>query len=315
MNNLPQMFAELSDSGGHLVATEQNTPGGWTLEQHSHDSTSLALIAEGGWNYVVLQEESQIPSIPRLRDSSMYPAIRRLDSLIHDAGCRTALYMTWGWKYGGIQVVDGDSSPPFRDYFEMQDSVTAAYQRIAAEISALLLPAGEGWDRARCLDSLVNLWQADSEHATVEGSYLSACVFYAAFFHATPVGNPFYAGLDTADAVFCQRVAAWVVLGIGERPGSSLASPMSISASPNPFARVATLRFSLGRSERTDVEVFDAGGRKVRTLSDGILASGCHSIAWDARDNQGKQVSAGIYIVQVRSSEQTLSQKLILVRR
>jgi hypothetical protein len=275
----------------------------------------LSKIAHGGWNYVVLQEQSQIPSIPRLRDSSMYPAIRRLDSLIHEAGCRTALYMTWGWKYGGIQVVGQDSSPPFRDYFEMQDSVTAAYQRIAAEISALLLPAGEGWDRARCLDSLVDLWQADSEHATVEGSYLNACVFFATFFHVTPVGNPFYAGLDTADALFCQRVAEWAVLGIGERPGSSRASPMSISASPNPFVRATSIQFSLSRSEVTDIKVFDIQGRKVRNLSKRVLISGSHIVAWDARDDQREQVSPGIYIVQVHSSEQTFSRKLVLVSR
>ena len=318
-NNLPQMFAELSDSGGRAVVTDQNTPGGWTLKQHSHDSTSRAKIAMGGWNYVVLQEQSQIPSIPRLRDDSMYPAVRCLDSLIHAAGCSTALYMTWGWKNGGVMAIGPDSSPPFRDYFEMQDSVATAYQRIAAEVSALVLPAGMGWTRARRLDSLVDLWQADNSHATVEGSYLAACVFYAEFFHASPVGIPFTAGLSPEYARFCQECADWTVLGVSEgryggQPRSGIVDPMAVRVSPNPGCGPVTIRCCLKRHGTVRLRVFDLEGRRVFESAAGMQTGEPQVFCWDARDDRGRRVSPGVYVVEVSAGDQTGRRRLVLIR-
>ena len=93
----------LAQSAGKTAVTDQNTPGGYTLTQHSQDSTSLAKIALGTFHYVVLQEQSQIPTIEYWRYNAMYPTARFLDSLIHSAGESTAFYMTWGRKYGGTQ--------------------------------------------------------------------------------------------------------------------------------------------------------------------------------------------------------------------
>ena len=57
--DVPQAFSNLVVSAGYeapFVLT--NCPGGYTLLSHLNDSTSLALIATGGWDYVVLQEQS-----------------------------------------------------------------------------------------------------------------------------------------------------------------------------------------------------------------------------------------------------------------
>jgi hypothetical protein len=58
-NDLPQLFYNLSLSGNHPVIKDMSAIGGYTLEQHSTNPTTLSKIAHGGWNYVVLQEQSQ----------------------------------------------------------------------------------------------------------------------------------------------------------------------------------------------------------------------------------------------------------------
>jgi hypothetical protein len=148
----------------------------------------------------------------------MYPAARLLDSLIRRQGAQTVFYMTWGWKYGGQQSYKDSTSPDFRDYFEMQESVRVAYQEIAGELSAVMSPVGLAFARARHIDSLVDLWQTDFCHATLEGTYLGACVFYAVLHGANPVGLDFYGGLSPETARFCQEVAWQTVSGIAEAP-------------------------------------------------------------------------------------------------
>ena len=56
-------------------------------------------IADGGWDYVVLQEQSTAPAMPTGQVArEVYPAARTLDSLVHAASpdARVIFYMTWG---------------------------------------------------------------------------------------------------------------------------------------------------------------------------------------------------------------------------
>ena len=71
---------------------------------------------------------------------------------------------------------------------------------------------------------MVRLWQDDECHATLEGTYLGACVFYAVLFAANPEGLEFYGGLSPEVARFCQDVAWQTVSGIEESPRPQAAS-------------------------------------------------------------------------------------------
>jgi len=218
VNDLPGLFGGLSEAGGRPVRTDASTFGGYSLEDHTNTQATLDKIAQDSWSFVVLQEQSVIPTIHCWRYNSMYPAARLLDSLIQLQGARTAFYMTWGRKYGGQQSYGDSLSPDFRDYFEMQESLRVAYQEIAVELSAAMSPVGMAFARARHIDSLVDLWQGDYSHATLEGTYLGACVFYAVLHLANPTGLQFYGGLDSATAQFCQEVAWQTVSVVAEAP-------------------------------------------------------------------------------------------------
>jgi len=91
-------------------------------------------------------------------------------------------------------------------------------------------------------------------------------------------------------------------------PGASLA------AAPNPFGASAAIRFSLSRTGEAQVAVFDAAGRRIRTLTDGLAAAGTHRLVWDGRDARGREVPAGVYFVQLRTREGAEARKLHRLR-
>jgi Domain of unknown function (DUF4886) len=213
-NNLPQLFTDLAASGGKTVETDRNTPGGFTLYEHSQDAASLAKIAQGGWDYVVLQEQSQYPTIEYYRINFMYPGARSLDQRITDVNAKTMFFMTWGREYGGKQVINGHGSPPFSDYFEMQEALRAAYVGISDELSAQVAPVGMAWQCALTLNSPVDLWTGDHSHPTYQGSYLAACVFYAKVFNESPIGLPFIGTLPADTALLLQFAGHHTVFSI-----------------------------------------------------------------------------------------------------
>jgi len=64
---------------------------------------------------------------------------------------------------------------------------------------------------------------------------------------------------------------------------------------PNPFTARTSIGFTLARAGAVRLEVFDVGGRRVRTIADGSYDAGRHDVAWDGRDDAGRAVAAGNY--------------------
>ncbi len=85
---------------------------------------------------------------------------------------------------------------------------------------------------------------------------------------------------------------------------------------PNPAYGNIIIAYQLPKHSKVSLKVYDAGGRIVKTLVDGINKSGNHSITWDGRDDLGKKVSSGIYYISlsIDGTEDVLVKKTILLR-
>lgn len=204
-NDLPNVVSELAAGEGRTLSTTLVAEGGWSLGDHVNSSGTMNLAESESWDYVVLQEQSVIPSLAEYREDFMFPAARVLDKAISEAGAETLLYMTWGRENGMADV-------GFATYTAMQDQVTIGYRALGEELGAQVLPAGVSWQRAIGRDPQLDLWAPDGSHPTVAGTYLTACVVYAAIFEESPVGAFYRAGLSRSDAQTLQEVAAEVVL-------------------------------------------------------------------------------------------------------
>jgi hypothetical protein len=205
VNDLPGTFAKLAKSGGHKVEVGMSAPGGWTLQQHASSSDTLNLLIGSKWDYVSLQEQSQIPSLAGDRESIMYPAVRILATRIKENGAQPVLFLTWAHK-------DGWPENGMSNYEVMQSNVIQGYLSIANELHAKVAPVGYTWLMELRQNPLMNLWQADGIHPTEAGTYLAACVFYATLFHESPVGLSYHGSLSSETTVELQRIAVKTVL-------------------------------------------------------------------------------------------------------
>ena len=77
--------------------------------------------------------------------------------------------------------------------------------------------------------------------------------------------------------------------------------------------RTAELKiaFTLPHAEDTDLGIYDLSGRLVRSLQHGRLAAGTHRFAWDARDDTGRRVAAGVYFVHFDAAARHLEAKRV----
>jgi len=85
-------------------------------------------------------------------------------------------------------------------------------------------------------------------------------------------------------------------------------------ARPNPMASATTLRLDLPRSAPARVRIYDAAGRCLRTLVDGMLPAGQHPLHWDGRDASGTPAAAGLYWARVAIEDQERAMRIVVVR-
>jgi hypothetical protein len=86
---------------------------------------------------------------------------------------------------------------------------------------------------------------------------------------------------------------------------------------PNPTSSGASLRFGVSSREaglRALVRVHDLAGRLVRTVQDGPLAAGVHTLTWDLRDAAGHVVAPGVYLVRAETGDFRTVRRVIVVR-
>jgi hypothetical protein len=85
-------------------------------------------------------------------------------------------------------------------------------------------------------------------------------------------------------------------------------------AGANPFSGAVRMQLRLPLRAPARVAVFDATGRLVRTLLDGPLDAGAHSVTWDGRDTAGEGVASGVYFLRMQSSGSAVTRKVTRIR-
>jgi hypothetical protein len=166
--------------------------GGYTLERHWTDGKALEKIHEGGWDYVVLQEQSQTPVTGK---EKFYEFARKFDEEIRRSGAKTILLMTW-------------ERPDSIMYGVTTANMAASFTALGTELGARVAPAGLAFERSLRGKPELVLCSQDG-HPTVEGTYLAACVLYGTIFQQSPVGNQFSEkSISTETRAYLQQAAA-----------------------------------------------------------------------------------------------------------
>jgi len=83
---------------------------------------------------------------------------------------------------------------------------------------------------------------------------------------------------------------------------------------PNPFNPATTLRYDLPQRTDVTITIYDILGRHVRTLVRDLEEPGFKSVIWDGRNNIHEQVSAGVYLYQLRAGDFIQTRKMVVLK-
>ena len=189
-NDLPGLIAGLAATRGKTLRHRLIIAGGASLRTHWNAGGALTAVREGGYDAVVLQEQS---TLPVKNAGRMHENVRLFDEAITAAGAETVLYMTWARR----------NAP------ESQQAISDAYTAIGRELGATVVPVGLAWQHFLGQHEQPVLHDRDQSHPTPAGSYLAACAFLAVLFGENPVGIASdITGLNSTDLTALQQ-ASW----------------------------------------------------------------------------------------------------------
>lgn len=94
-----------------------------------------------------------------------------------------------------------------------------------------------------------------------------------------------------------------------EEPEQPVRSEIPLRLAPNPTQGSTLVSYQLTRPEQVSCVVYDATGRTVDVLFDGVQDAGAHSLSWDA-----SRLSPGVYLCQVVSATGSSFSRLVKTR-
>lgn len=210
-NDLPNMLRQLALSLGDDVTVASSAPGGHTLFEHASYAPTLTAIGSQDWDFVVMQEQSQLGALPVEATNTEIGAIQLIEDIEANYECTyPVFYMTWGRQNG--DDLNCDAFPFMCTYNGMQQALQENYVYLANMNDAYVSPVGVAWKVVRDTQPSINLYQPDGSHPSVEGTYLAACVFYCTLFQESCVDATFNSSLPAGTAAILRNIASATVL-------------------------------------------------------------------------------------------------------
>ena len=83
---------------------------------------------------------------------------------------------------------------------------------------------------------------------------------------------------------------------------------------PNPFNPITTLQYDLPEDVNVKIMIYDLMGREVKTLVNNQLSAGYKSVSWNAKNNLGQPVSAGMYLYRISAGDFQSVKKMVLLK-
>ena len=197
VNDLPQIIHDVALSAGDTLVFDSYTPGGYQLIDHSTDAISQNKIMTGGWDYVVIQGQSQEPITSYNQFSNGGSALYNLIKQYNPCAV-TMPYMTWGRKNGDAS--NCAAFPVMCTYQGMDTTIRGRYLNLTASINGEISPVSVVWNYLRQNYPNIELYQLDESHPSTAGSYAAACCFYTSLFKKDPTLITFNFGLNATDA-------------------------------------------------------------------------------------------------------------------
>ena len=216
----PVIFKELAWSEGHYADCNIFISGGYTMKAHLNNPHSMEQVDKGGYDYVMLQDQSILPTLNGTADdagSAKYVARVVKRAFASSPKAKVMLEITWGRRYGSNNFGKYEKYiakyPHFyADYDAMQNRLIEVVTDEADACGAGITPVGYAWQIVMHERGDINLYHTDNHHQSYAGAYLSAAVAYLTVYGQPFGDNPSNGKLDSQTAAYLRSVAERVVL-------------------------------------------------------------------------------------------------------
>ncbi len=224
-NLYPMQLKEIAWYEGHYLDCAIYVHGGYSIQQHLDNHVARETIAEGGYDYAFLQDQSlSALYIGTNEDPGIIASMGKMADLIRKYAPSVQLFIeqTWGRRDGNNaiskkQQTFAEAHPSFfTDYEAMQRRLIANTTTLSEQLDIPLSPVGVAWQIVRRERPDIELYTKDAHHPSTAGSYLAAAVAYQLLFQTPFSPQAANVDLDAASAAYLRSVAERVVLH-GER--------------------------------------------------------------------------------------------------
>jgi hypothetical protein len=205
-NDLAGMVQELATSADRNVEVTAHAPNGWWWRDHAASAETVALISDGEWDFVVLQEQSMAPAVSDMAREVSYPAALQLSTLAAGNGAEVVLFMTWAHLAGSPDL-------GYANFESMQTAIALTYLEFGDALRAEVAPVGAAWWLSLSERGDISLFDPDGTHPGVQGTYLAAAVLTATMFDVDATGLGSTAGVEDDVAEALRAFAARAVEG------------------------------------------------------------------------------------------------------
>ena len=140
-------------------------------------------------------------------------------------------------------------------------------------------------------------------------------MFYNDFTWGSNAITPSYH--NTPDGGEVMFMELQIVFPVGSADGENTApaiTRMLHQNYPNPFNPETTISFDLPKSGHANLSVYNVKGQLIKTLADENLEFGKHSFVWNGTDNDGRNVSSGIYFYRLTANGNVETKKMMLMK-
>ena len=204
-NALPKMVYKMAASAGEDAYYSSVTFSGVGFDVHKDNQTTIEKIQSHPWDYVVLQNQSQTPSMrPEDVTAKSLPNAQALVDMIkaNDSDTKVIYYQTWG-RRGGDK--EGEQYYPLVGTFDGHtQALREGYALYQAATGGEIAPVGDVWqDVFNASDipfSKNSLWIFDRSHPTIKGSYLAGLTLFEAIFDRPVVDVSYDSALSASNA-------------------------------------------------------------------------------------------------------------------
>lgn len=159
----------------------------------------------------------------------------------------------------------------------------------------------------------VDYWVAARFDFTTEPSYLTTVPQFAIIPGTVKEATEYYIAGDYHDArAYIYDLFTSVDSSIVE---NNLPQSVELQQNyPNPFNPQTIIKYTLPKNCQVKIAIYNILGQKVRTLIDQYQTKGQRRVYWDGKDDQGSELTSGIYFYRLQTSEFSQTKKMVLLR-